>query len=164
MEKAISKMLTQLPPDNNSPSRGNTLQEPKDALGSEVSEKDLPPLPKQHKKGTTGPQPKGKGPSKHSRQLATAVPLPPMPSSDEEEDYQPDSLDILDEWRVEDSDSEQEGDWQDVPPSLHRESFKDDSFHYDTHDSFPSECDGLVLDTHGSPLFDLKDHQTASVF
>ncbi|CAH2301143.1 Hypothetical predicted protein [Pelobates cultripes] len=53
MEKVISKMLTQLPPDNSS--RGILLQEPEEALGSELSTKDLPPLPKRHKKGTTGP-------------------------------------------------------------------------------------------------------------
>ncbi|CAH2252271.1 Hypothetical predicted protein, partial [Pelobates cultripes] len=46
MEKAISKILTHLPPENPTQPIGMTAQDTEDIVGPEASVKDLPPLPK----------------------------------------------------------------------------------------------------------------------
>ncbi|CAH2273800.1 Hypothetical predicted protein, partial [Pelobates cultripes] len=71
---------------------------------------------KRHWKGS-GPAPrksKGKAPSKRSRQTERQGPSTlPLSSSDEEEHNTPPALEVMDEWKAEDSPSEEE-DWFDT--------------------------------------------------
>ncbi|CAH2277668.1 Hypothetical predicted protein, partial [Pelobates cultripes] len=104
MEKAIAKLLVQTP------------QGDPDTKGQEKPSGDSAP-PKRHWKGN-GPAPrtaKGKAPLKRSRPSDHLDPsTPPLTSSDDEGGNSPTPLEVMDEWGVGDSPSEEE-DWLDIP-------------------------------------------------
>ncbi|CAH2219688.1 Hypothetical predicted protein [Pelobates cultripes] len=157
MEKAISKILMHLPPKNPTQPIGVTAQDTEDIVGSEASIKGLPPLPKRHKNGLTGPKSKGKEPINRPRHVALPKHPPHTLSSGEEDDYIPTSLVVVDKWQAEDSELDRDDEWQDVPFSYSK--FTDDNYAegylpHDKRNDFASEDEEIFLDTKGCLLFD----------
>ncbi|CAH2296275.1 Hypothetical predicted protein [Pelobates cultripes] len=84
-------------------------------MGSKAPSKDLHPLTKRQRAGLTRPHAwaKGKTPAKCSKQLSGPELSPPVISSEEDETYPP-TMDVIDKWRADASESDGEDEWQDL--------------------------------------------------